>query len=305
MIYGFKTGPISWDEGKELVMDEGAKMCEVWFRVDKHEEYGSYLEWFKEHGLIIGLHHWAVCKSGIKNNLSTHYKEVRDETIEQMKRSIDIGSDYGCAYVNIHPGARYLEKVAFDPWSSSLVQGKPPTEASEANRLMIEGAQELNNYAREKGVTFLVETLCGAECLDHGERTVVYRPKNSSLETMKKLAANGIKIANDFTHTVTSPEYKTPPTKDVMWQVLVEFTEETKEATKLLHVNTLLPPYNGTDSHDGITENDFKKGVFPNEDQIRNILSLFKERDDVYLIPEPRQDMKQNYLALKKMVTEL
>lgn len=280
-------------------------MCEVWFRVDKHKEYAKYLQWLKKHDITIGLHHWAVCKNNIKNNLSTHHPEVRNETIAQMKKSIDIGSEYGCVYVNIHPGARYLEKVTLSPWASVLLPEKEPTEQTEADRLMTEAAVELNKYAQSKGITFIVETLCGAECVVGGNRNNVYKPGNSSLELMKNLVANNINIGNDLVHTVTASEYKTPPDKQDMWQVLLDFTEETKEATKLLHINTLLPPYNGTDSHDGITDQDFTTGVFPNRDQIKTILSLFKERDDVYLVPEPKQNMKQNHLALKKMITEL
>lgn len=305
MICGFKTGPRSWEEGKKLVADEGAKMCEVWFRVDKHQEYEKYLKWLIKNNITTGLHHWAACKNGIKNNLSTHHSAVRDESIAQMKKSIDIGSEYGCVYVNIHPGARNLEKVILTPWKSELLPGAEPTDKEEADRLMIDAAIELDAYAKKRGITFLIETLSGAECIVGGDRSNVYRPGNSSLDLMRNLVANDISITNDLVHTVAAHEYQGPPSKKDMWQVLIDFTKETALATKLLHINTLLPPYNGTDSHDGITVDDFKEGVFPNEDQIMEILSLFKERDDVYLVPEPKQDMKLNHLALKKMVAAL
>jgi hypothetical protein len=133
----------------------------------------------------------------------------------------------------------------------------------------------------------------------------MYRPGNMSLELMKKLVKEGITIANDFIHTAMAPDYKWPVSREEMWRVLFDFTEETAESTDLLHVNTLLPPYNGTDSHDGITDGDFKRRVFPNRDQLKRLLSLFKDRDDVYLIPEPKENMRENHLALKKILSEL
>jgi hypothetical protein len=305
MIPGFKTGPLSWEEGKSLVLNEKAQMCEIWFRVDKSEEYNEYFKWLAKHQITIGLHHWAVCKGGIKNNLSTHNKEVRNETIAQIKESINISSEYGCVYVNIHPGALFLEKVTLSPWASVLMKNTKPTEETEANKLTLEAAIELDAYAKKKGTMLFVETIPSSECIVGGDRNNVYQPQNTSLEVMKDLAREGITIANDLAHTAAFIENNTTPSKKDLWQTLINFTEATHAATKLLHVNTLQPPYNGTDSHDGITDENFAAGVLPNEEQMKEILGIFKERDDIYLVPEPKQNMKENHLALKKMVAEL
>jgi hypothetical protein len=47
MQIGFKTGPRTWEEGKKIVEEEGARLAELWFRVDRASEYDDMLAWFE------------------------------------------------------------------------------------------------------------------------------------------------------------------------------------------------------------------------------------------------------------------
>jgi hypothetical protein len=70
----------------------------------------------------------------------------------------------------------------------------------------------------------------------------------------------------------------------------------------LIHVTTNVPPFNGTDSHNGILVKDFKWGAVPNKTQLIKLLFLFKNRP-IWLIPEPRtKDMAANYFELKEII---
>ena len=72
------------------------------------------------------------------------------------------------------------------------------------NRILLETAQELNNYAKERGVLLTLETLPGREAYKHGTREPLYDPINVNLDMMIKLADAGIAIANDITHTASA-----------------------------------------------------------------------------------------------------
>jgi len=303
MIIGFKTGPRSWEEGKLIVDQEGGAMCEVWFDYNLAGEYDEMFEWLQSRNVGIALHYWGVAKGNIKPNLATHHAEVRDEIMEQIKRTIDIGSSINCAYVNIHPGARRLEIIDFANQRQSLTDHEvtPPDQAAQ---LVTNGALELHQYAVDKNVILTVESLPGREAQNFGTRGDLYDSGNTTLETMAKMGQAGVYLANDITHTAGALAMAVD-SDDEIWPGLYDYSQATSAATKLVHLNTLMPPHNGADTHDGIRDEDFEAGVWPAKDQVLDILKLFSDRDDVHVVLEPRQHMQENYRALVSMVSSI
>lgn len=302
MQLGFKTGPRTWDIAKKIVEEDKAKLCEVWFQIDKADEYSEMTHWLTQAGVQIGLHHWGIAPGNIKTNLMTNNTAVRQATIRQVKHTLDIGAAIKAVYVNTHPGALSLEKIDFAAHSQSLVPNSV-TPGKEARQRLLEGAQELSAYAREKGVILTIETLPGAENEHYEVRDKWYDPGNATLTDLETLAQAGIFIANDITHT-TSAIARTNANPNYMWAEFLQFVERTQSQTKIIHLNTMIPPFDGTDTHNGFLEEDVQAGAWPTREKLIEFLSLFKDRNDVFTIPEPQQKMQENYRALQNLVIQ-
>lgn len=300
---GFKTGPKNWEIAKRIVEEDGAKMCEVWFNVNKEKEYTEMFEWLGERNVQIGLHHWGVVDGKIKTNLATQDKPVREEGLRQMKRVVDIGRDIGAVYVNVHPGARWQEKIDLEKQEQALIpSSETPVEIS--SRILIETALELNNYSKTRGVLLTIETMLGREAKNYARREGIYDAGTPPLALMEELTQQGILIANDITHSAGAIA-AADNSREGMWQKLFDFTKKTAPFTKLLHVNTMRPPFDGRDSHDGLLEDDFAQDFFPSRTQIIELLRIFADREDVFAVPEPQiEKTRENYRALLQLASE-
>lgn len=286
MIIGFKTGPKTWEEGKAIAEEGKVSMCEVWFNVHEQDAYGEIFDALKRNNIRIGLHHWGTVEGQYKTNLSTDGRHIREEAMRQIRETIDVGASIGCVYVNAHPGAQYVEEIDLATFEQHLVPTMH-TEADEARNLLHTAAQELHTYAVQQGVLLTIETLPGKEAISGKKRNTPYDPHNTPLSDIEVLAASGIAIGNDITHALSSL-VETYPDPTEQWKQFMKFSKTIALQTRLLHINTISPPFNGTDSHDGITPEDFAAGVFPSREQIKEFLSLFTDRNDVYAVPEPR-----------------
>lgn len=304
MIAGFKTGLQTFAEGQRIVEEDGARMCEVWFDVTRAEEYDDMLNWLAEHNVAVGLHHWGVVDGQLKTNLATQNETIRQATIKQIKDTIDIAAERGCVYVNAHCGARFVERLTLPAFDQELVP-EDQTEELMSTRLFLTAAHELNDFAQTKNILLTIETLPALETRNGPRRDVPYDAFNTNLSTMINMCRQGNFLANDVSHTAAQVMKNTTDLKQI-WQEVMEFTKKTAAQTRLLHINTLRPPFNGTDSHDGITEEDFVPEAFPTREQLKEWLTVFKNRNDVYVIPEPRRNtMQTNYQALTKLVVKL
>ncbi len=301
MQVGFKTGPNTWEEGQTIAREDGIKLCEVWFRIDKVREYDSMLRFLADEKVSVGLHHWGLIDGKYKTNIASGDEHIRRQTIQQIKDTIEVGANIECAYVNAHSGAQSNEMISFEPFEQQLL----PTgtlSLAEAEKIFLESAEELQDFARHQGVTLTIETLPGAESAT--SREDIYVPGNTPYSTLLQLGSIGALIANDFTHTASQMMLQT---KDIsiIGELLLEFTKTAAPLTGLLHVNTIIPPFNGSDSHTGILPEDFSAGAFPQEEQLKELLGVFKDREDVFVIPEPHSDMRKNTQALRALVESL
>ena len=300
MHIGFKTGPKNWEEGKRIITQDGAKMCEIWFRVDKVHEYREMLGYLKAQKVAFGLHYWGLIQNKYKPNIATHHKDIREETIAQMKEAIDVAQREDAVYVNIHPGILSVEEMNFTTHRQAVSSNHEVTPSDTARTITHENVNILHDYALKKGVTLTIETLPAGE-VPGSDREEAYFLGDAPISLSQDLADNGFYIANDITHTAS--QIGLINSEDAfLWKHLLDTTHSLAPQTKLVHVNTVVPPWNGTDSHHGLLPEDYAVNAWPSLDRIAQLISIFKDRDDVYIVPEPNHNMQENYQALVKLI---
>ncbi len=299
-MVGFKTGPKTWDEGRRLVLEEGARFAEVWYRYDRPEDYQTAFQFFRDRGVGFGLHYWGTVGDGILPSFCHPEPKQYQAGLGSVKQAIDVAAEAGAVYVNIHPGTRALTRIGPHFRGVTLVN-ESVTPVAEAFKLLSAATKQLHDYASDRKVVFLVETVpaCdwGPVTDDEAQRPIL-KTYHASVPMIEALAEQGFEVANDFGHTAAA----LPSTdRAKLWDWLLDKTERLAPRTRLLHINTLSEPFSGTDTHDGILAEDWAHSVFPNEEQFLQLLAIFKNRQDVWLIPEPKDGlMRANYLALQK-----
>lgn len=315
MILGFKTGPKNFAEGQRVVVDLGATMCEVWFDVTKAEEYQDMFDWLVKHRVFLGLHHWGTIHGnirirgahpdspGIKTNIAAQDKHIRTETIAQIKKTIAIGADIGCVYVNAHPGAQATETIEFTDWKQTMLEDQR-SDAATAKKLFLESAYELHEYAKSRGILLTIESIPARDSTIGHDRLSIYNPGNIPPSVLEEYVKSGGWFANDIAHT-GSHFLLSEENSAATWQATMDFSRRLAPQTRLIHMNVITPPYNGTDSHDGITETDFAQETFPTKQGVIDFLRLFKDRNDVFVVNEPKANVAGNYKTLHQLAKEL
>lgn len=301
MKVGLKVGPQNW---QAVLTQVSPECCEVWFRLDWKNQYQELFATLQEKNIPFGLHFWAMLEGNIEPNIAYPHANMAEQAAELMRQNIEIAAAVGAHYVNIHPGGLRVKKTDLDSGTVEIAQ-LPEIDESTALQTLLTYLPQLHSFAKDKGVLFLVETLPQKDpsnIHDYQARLNPVDVKAVSAKISLELVKNGLSITNDFSHTAMGFGESDP---EVLWHKLLNFTQQTAYATRLLHINTIAPPLNGTDSHDGNTEADFAKGNFPSRSQVLELLSLFKNRDDVWAIPEPQiATMIENYRALQTLIAE-
>lgn len=302
MIPGIKIGPQSF----QAILDKYTpRVCEVWFRVDWENEYRQMFSRLKKEKVATGLHFWGILPKGVMPNFAFDSETVRKQSIELVKKTIEIAAKHGFSYVNIHPGSYLLLTLDLDKACMCLIEGQE-TAPEKGKKILLENLNELNLFAKSREVKLLVETLPSREPENYKDlvkgRLKTFDVKNVNLLQMVELAEQGVFICNDFCHTAAEI---ISDDRDYLFAKLLTNSKKLAKQTKLLHVNTMPPPFNGTDAHLGILNKDFNKGVFPDKEQLKQLLSLFVDRDDVWVIPEPYADHVENTLALIRLLEEI
>ena len=299
MIAGVKIGPRNWQE----ILNKGKPdCCEVWFRLDWADQFTNLFQTLNKKNIPFGLHFWTMLPGKIEPNLAWEDDGIADQTVELMKQTIDIAQKVGARYVNVHPGSLVLKKLDLENSEMDFISHKTISR-DKARESLIPRAKLLNQYALKSNLLLLVETLPKnepAHFRDHTGRQEVQEVNNIPLDLIIELANAGIFITNDIGHTTASLITKD---REELWKHLLKATKNLASQTKLIHLNTTLPPFNGTDSHNGLLKKDFDQNVFPSKNQIIELLKIFCDRDDIWVIPEPEmEEMVENYRGLKKML---
>lgn len=297
MKIGLKVGPANWQD----VLARATPECaEVWFRLDWAERIEPIYAALQAKNIPFGIHFWAITSEGFEPNLAIETEGLAAETVELVKQTIDIASHVGATYVNVHPGGLRRKYLDLDHSRLVVLDGQP-LSLEQAESTLLPLAQHLNQYASQKKIQLLFETLPrheGVGWSDPSGHLEVQVADNLPPSTLLRLGENGLSLTNDFGHTLASfPELQ----GEDLQQKLVETTEKLAPFTKLIHLNTLVAPFNGTDSHNGILPEDFAQQVIPSESVCREMLSQFRAREDVWVVLEaPIDKMAENYQVLSQ-----
>ena len=300
MHLGVKVGPTGW---REVLGQSQAQYCEVWYRLDWADKFIPIFKYLNRHSIHFGLHFWAQLPGGFEPNLAWEADGIADLSQQVVLQTIDTAAQVGAAYVNIHPGSLTLKKLYLDEERMERV-GEKAIPENQAWQSLDRRTHTLHEYAQSRGVLFLVETLPKNDLTQwHDISTGRLNPQptaNISPNLILKLAQAGRWITNDFGHTACAWETTDP---NWLWHQVYAVSRQLASQTRLIHLNTVHPPFNGTDSHGGVLPEDFAAGVFPNRDQIIQLLRLYRDRDDVWIIPEPPAElMVQNYHAIQDLL---
>lgn len=301
MQVGIKIGPENW---KDRLEESGAKLCEVWFRVDWEEKYSEMFEYLREHEIKTGLHFWGVCKNNIYPCLLTDDKEIRQESVNLIKKTIEIAAKNGFYYVNAHPEARQLFRLTFPLGEVELLN--KITSDEDGKKYLLESSHELTEFGKKNGVLFLLETvprLVIEKWWGKQKREPTLDTKLVPSSWLEKMGEAGVSITTDVDHVLTEVTSQDP---DVLVKELIEKIKRLAPFTKLLHVATTPPPFNGTDGHGGFSKEDYQKGAIPKAEDFKEIIRIVLNRNpDLLIIPEPEKDHVKNYNLVKDMIKEI
>lgn len=298
MIPGFKIGLRDWREKLEAAHPS---FVEVYFRVDKIPEYAEMFDYLKTHNIKFGLHFWGVLKNGIEPNLLSRHKWIQNQSVMLMQAAIKVAAEHKCVYVNVHPGA-LKERILDLDKSSFAMADLPETELETGRKNLLENALRLKKIAGKYGVLFIYETLPTNSPVNwfaaRGPNNMIIA-KQCPIEFYEDLMKEGYFLANDFGHTACGV---VSDARETVINHLINWTKKVAPATKLIHCNSTLPPFDGVDTHLGLLPVDFAKSPLPNREELIELLKIFKNRDDVYILNEPDEKHVENYFELKKLL---
>jgi len=125
-------------------------------------------------------------------------------SLELVKKNIDVASNNGFSYVNIHPGSYILVELNLDKQFMRPIKGRK-TSPSEGEKVLFENIGIFDEYAKKQGVNLFVETIPSREP-EHWRDLVKGRLKaqeteNVPVSVVEKLAKLSYFICNDFMHT--------------------------------------------------------------------------------------------------------
>lgn len=302
MILGIKVGP-----RRQSFLDleqTNTPFAEVWFDISRANEYTELFDELKRRQMQVGLHFWGVLDGGISAGFGYPNRSVLNGSAALVKQTIDIAAHNAFNYVNIHPGSRAIVKIDLDGMDYPYVSD--PIPLPQAQTIFLEEITKLNRYAVDRGVVLTVETL--SRLLP---KTDWYNPASRlkpldiyqlPVASVRAAGACGIAVANDFVHTATDTT-STDPRE--IWRHLHSATQSLAPTTRLIHLGFLVPPYNGTDNHDTldnpVLETDH---ALPNKLQMVELLKIFQNRDDVWILVEPNGRHTENYFLAKKILAE-
>jgi hypothetical protein len=302
MLTGVKIGPANWQQVLNRITPE---CVEVYFRLDWQEKYPQIFTALRKKKIPFGLHFWGVLPGGIEPNLCYEPHDIASNSVKLIKETLEVAAREKATYVNVHPG--YFKPKALNLDTCSFTNpGLPAIAKSDGLSTLINKSLDLNDYATKLNVMFILETLPSKEPSEwktpEGRLTTLdFDP--IPLNYYLQLAHNDLFVCHDFCHTLTHFSDLSEPEA---FKKLYEFASQLAHATKLIHINTIIPPFNGTDSHNGILDIDYQQQARPTLTEVNKLLSLFKDRPDVWVIPEPQIDkMVENFQVLKQLIISL
>ncbi|MDP1722729.1 MAG: hypothetical protein Q8L37_05965 [Candidatus Gottesmanbacteria bacterium] len=282
-----------------------APFAEVWFNVSQADEYSALFDELKRRHMQVGLHFWGALSDGTWTNIAYPDTDLINESLSMIKKTIDMAARHKFQYVNIHPGCAARVGIDFEKTRMDLRSAPIPFEQSIP--LFVENAQTLHEYAQARGIIFTVETLPARVVkgwYDHAARanpTMIMNVYELPIAALEAAAGAGLWIANDFGHTAAIPSDNP---RD-LWTYLKEKTVNLSPQTRLIHLGFVTPPWNGTDIHNMLDPKLLNSDdAMPNKLQMIELLKLFKNRDDIWILTEPNGGHTENYFLAQKILAE-
>lgn len=276
-------------------------LAEVWFNANDPDRYTDLFAELKRRKCDVGLHFWGTVNGQTLPNLSYPDTDIITESMTLIKRTIDIAEAHNFQYVNIHPGSSALLSVDFQNERYDIQ--KPAADLDDAIARFLTNAGELHGYAKQKGIVFTVETV--PLRITDGWYTAAARSNPKQVHELPiaaivQAASAGIPIANDFCHTAASI---ITDDESSVWRFVYGMTELLAPMTRLIHIGFIMPPFNGTDNHDQLDNPILDtSAAVPNTNQLIDLLKVFQNRDDVWILAEPSQDHVKNYKIVEQLL---
>jgi hypothetical protein len=221
-----------------------------------------------------------------------------------MRRTIDIAARHTCVYVNIHPDL--YAHLSADLDTLRIRVASPEEDHNEVNERFMRNVENLRAYADTKHVVLTVETVPMRDTPSwkpDRDRTNVIDIHQMPMSVLVDLARRGVAIANDFGHTASNV---ISDDREAVLRYLSDMTKALAPSTRLIHLGFIVPPYNGVDFHDTLDNPVLDTpDAIPNRNQMVELLKLFKNRQDVWILVEPKENHVKNYTLAQKIIASI
>ncbi|MBI2404789.1 hypothetical protein HYV22_01260 [Candidatus Gottesmanbacteria bacterium] len=301
MKLGIKVGP--QPQSFHDLEQTRAPYCEVWFNINEASQYDDLFAFITKRDIDVGLHFWGQLANGTAPNFAYPDTQLIRGSLVLIQKTIDIAAQNKFSYVNIHPGMATKSKIDFT--KHQLQPMTPPVDFALSEQLFLEHAQTLHQYATNRGIVLTIETVPQRNTPDWYDHNA--RKENRTINAyelpvamLTKAAGQGLWIANDLCHTAANV---ISDNRTDVANVVFETTKTLAPQTRLIHVGFLIPPYNGTDFHDHLDNPLLNTDqAIPNKKELKQLLKLFANRDDVWAIVEPVADHPKNFFLLQQLI---
>ncbi len=273
-------------------------MAEVWFDATRADDYSNLFSYLKREPMEVGLHYWGALQSGLLTNIAYPDPSITKPSLALMCATIDTAAQNRFAYVNIHTDMQILLNVNFNTMNVSVASKPAKTDICIAN--FLDNVSKLKTYADSRGIMLTVETVPQRDTTiwrSNRDRTQVVTFYQLPITVQLHLGALGFAIANDFGHTACN---MISDDRNKVWRFLYDTTKTLSTATHLIHLSFVVAPYNGVDNHDTLANPVLDTSdAIPNKQEMIKLLKLFKNRNDVWILVEPKTDHVKNYFLAR------
>lgn len=298
MKLGIKIAPgNAW---KADIESSHPSMVEIWYNAGRPDDYNGIFAYLADKPIDVGLHFWGTT-AGLLANTSYPDHVISKQSLALIRATIDAAALHHCAYVNVHPDLYSLLEVNLSTLDIRVASKQADKAAIE--QTFLHNMRDLNTYATRKSVVFTVETAPSRDTSTwkpNRDRTRVINTHPIPFRIYDDLAGQNIAIANDFCHTACNVR---SDDRSRILQFLIAATRRLARVTKLIHAGFVVPPYNGVDFHDSLDNPIFDTArAIPNKSEMIELLRFFKNRDDVWILVEPKSDHPKNYFLARELL---
>ncbi len=296
MKLGIKVAPGNgWKRNIEAARP---RMVEIWYNASQPADYDDMFAFLSSRDIDVGLHYWGALPNNLLTNISYPDPSISKPSLELMYATIDVAVAHTCVYVNVHPDLHSLLQVNFNTMDIRIAS--KPADPNTMNEVFIKHILSLNRYAQAKGVILTVETVPMRDSPSwkpQRDRTEVIDIHQMPIDILVDLASCGVAIANDFSHTASNVISND---RNAVWQFLYDKTCALAPTTRLIHLGYSIPPYNGVDFHDSLDNPILDSDdAIPNKTEMVELLQIFQNRDDIWILVEPKSDHVKNYFLAR------